>query len=81
MNALHERHRLGMTLLQPRARPGGFQPHEVMRFIRRLAMHGAAAMDVVEYAPLIDTTRNTGNLLATLLCEFMAGRSHYLAKR
>lgn len=62
-------------------RPGGFQPHEVMRFVRRLAMHGAAAMDVVEYAPLIDTTRNTGNLLATLLCEFMAGRSHYLTKR
>ena len=59
-------------------RPGGFQPHEVMRFIRKLAMAGAAAMDVVEYAPLIDQSRNTGNLLATLLCEFMAGRSHYL---
>ena len=60
-------------------RPGGFQPHEVMRFIRRLGMAGAAAMDVVEYAPLIDANRNTGNLLATLLCEFMAGRSHHLA--
>ena len=59
-------------------RPGGFQPHEVMPFVRKLAMAGAGAMDVVEYAPLIDTTKNTGNLLATLLCEFMAGRAHYM---
>jgi arginase family enzyme len=59
-------------------RPGGFQPFEVMRFIRKLAMAGAGAMDVVEYAPLIDATKNTGNLLATLLCEFMAGRAHHL---
>lgn len=56
--------------------PGGFQPFEVMRFIRRLGMAGAGAMDVTEYAPLIDTTRNTGNLLATLLCEFMAGKAY-----
>jgi agmatinase len=56
--------------------PGGFQPFEVMRFIRRLGMAGAAGMDVVEYAPLIDTTKNTGNILATLLCEFMAGKAH-----
>ena len=35
-------------------------------------------MDVVEYAPLIDTTKDTGNLLATLLCEFMAGRAYHL---
>ncbi|MBT5415924.1 MAG: agmatinase family protein [Rhodospirillaceae bacterium] len=59
-------------------RPGGFQPWEVMRFIRRLGMAGAGAMDVTEYAPLIDTTRNTGNILATLLCEFMAGKAHHM---
>ena len=39
-------------------------------------MAGAGAVDVAEYAPLIDTTRNTGNVLATLLCEFMAGKAH-----
>lgn len=55
--------------------PGGFQPFEVMRFIRKLGMAGAGAMDVVEYAPLLDTTKSTGNILATLLCEFMAGRA------
>jgi arginase family enzyme len=59
--------------------PGGFRPFETMRFIRRLGMAGAGAMDVVEYAPLIDTIRNTGSLLATLMCEFMAGRAHYAA--
>src|SRR5205807_9169353 len=57
--------------------PGGFRPFETMRFIRRLGMAGAGAMDVVEYAPLIDTSRNTGSLLATLMCEFMAGRAHH----
>ncbi len=56
--------------------PGGFQPFEVMRFVRRLEMAGAAGMDVVEYAPLIDHTKNTGNMLATLLCEYMAGKAH-----
>lgn len=56
--------------------PGGFQPFDVMRFVRRLAMAGAGAMDVVEYAPLIDPAKNTGNILATLLCEFMAGKAH-----
>lgn len=53
--------------------PGGFQPLEVMRFVRKLGMAGAGAIDAVEYAPLIDTSRNTGNLLATVLCEYMAG--------
>ncbi len=57
--------------------PGGFQPFEVMRFVRRLGMAGAGAFDVTEYAPLIDTTRNTGNILATLMCEFMAGAAHH----
>ena len=56
--------------------PGGFQPFEVMRFIRRLGMAGAAGMDVVEYAPLIDPAKNTGNMLATLLCEYMSGKAH-----
>ena len=53
--------------------PGGFQPLDVMRFVRKLGMAGAGAIDAVEYAPLIDPSRNTGNLLATVLCEFMAG--------
>jgi len=53
--------------------PGGFQPYEMMKFIRELAVAGAGAIDVVEYAPLIDYTGNTGSLLGTLLCEFMAG--------
>ncbi|MGI9385820.1 MAG: arginase family protein, partial [Methyloligellaceae bacterium] len=56
--------------------PGGFQPFEMMRFIRHMGLAGAGAMDVVEYAPLIDTTKNTGNLLATLMCEFMSGKAH-----
>jgi arginase family enzyme len=56
--------------------PGGFQPFEVMRFVRHLGLAGAGAMDVTEYAPLIDATNNTGNMLATLLCEFMAGKAH-----
>jgi hypothetical protein len=30
---------------------------------------------------LIDQSRNTGNLLASLLCASMAGRSHHLQKR
>jgi guanidinopropionase len=59
-------------------RPGGFQPYDIMRFIRRLGVAGANAMDVTEYAPMIDTTRNTGNLIATVFCEFMAGRARYL---
>ena len=58
--------------------PGGVQPYEVMRFIRHLGMAGAGAMDVTEYAPLIDHSKNTGNLLATLLCEFMAGKAYAL---
>ena len=61
--------------------PGGFQPFEVMRFIRRLGMVGAGAMDVTEYAPLIDHTKNTGNILATLLCEFMAGKAYALQNK
>ena len=58
-------------------RPGGFQAFETMRFVRRLGMAGAGAFDTAEYVPIIDTTRNTGNLLATLYCEFMAGRAYY----
>ena len=61
--------------------PGGFQPFEAMRFVRRLGMAGAGAMDVTEYAPLIDAVRNTGGILATLLCEFMAGRAHHATRR
>ena len=61
--------------------PGGFQPFEVMRFIRRLGMAGAGAMDVTEYAPVIDHTKNTGNILATLLCEFMAGKAHAMQRQ
>ena len=61
--------------------PGGFQPFEMMKFIRELAMAGAGAMDVVEYAPLIDSTKNTGSLLATLICEFMAGAAWCMQKR
>ncbi|NNF78611.1 MAG: arginase family protein [Rhizobiales bacterium] len=56
--------------------PSGFRPIEVMRFIRRLGMAGAAGMDVVEYAPLIDPAKNTGNMLATLLCEYMSGKAY-----
>jgi arginase family enzyme len=32
-------------------------------------------MDVVELAPTLDPTKSTGNLCATLMCEFMAGRA------
>ena len=55
-------------------RPGGFQPYEVMRFVRHLGMAGAGAFDITEYAPLIDANGNTGNIIATLYCEFMAGQ-------
>ena len=53
--------------------PGGFQAFEAMRLVRRVALAGAGAMDVVEYAPVLDPQRNTGNLLATVMAEFMAG--------
>lgn len=53
--------------------PGGLQALESMRLVRALAQAGAGAFDVVEYAPLIDTDNRTGNLLATLMAEFMAG--------
>ena len=56
-------------------RPGGFQPYEVMRFIRHLGMAGAGAFDITEYAPLIDSNGNTGNIIATLYCEYMAGKA------
>jgi len=62
-------------------RPGGFQAFETMRFIRRLGMAGAGAFDVTEFVPVVDATRNTGNLLATLYCEFMAGRAHFGQRR
>ena len=53
--------------------PGGLQAFEAMRLVRRIALAGAGAMDIVEYAPVLDPQRNTGNLLATLMAEFMAG--------
>lgn len=61
--------------------PGGFQPFEMMRFIRKLGMAGAGAIDITEYVPVIDHTRNTGTLLATLLCEYMAGRAYHAAQK
>ncbi|MGF7163625.1 arginase family enzyme [Rhodoligotrophos appendicifer] len=57
--------------------PGGFQAFEAMKAVRHLAKTGAAAFDIVEFAPLIDTSRSTGSVLATLMCEFMAGRSAF----
>jgi agmatinase len=57
--------------------PGGFGTFDAMRAVRRLAQKGAGAFDVVEYAPLIDANRSTGNVLATLMCEFMAGRAWF----
>lgn len=58
--------------------PGGFQPYEVMRFVRHLGMAGAGAFDITEYARLIDANANTGNIIATLYCEFMAGKAWYM---
>jgi agmatinase len=73
-------HTFGPATQYPR--PGGFQAFETMRFIRRLGMAGAGAFDATEYVPVVDATHNTGNLLATLFCEFMAGRAHHdLRKR
>jgi arginase family enzyme len=57
--------------------PGGFTAFEAMKLVRGVAKAGAGAFDIVEYAPLIDTNRSTGSLLATLMCEFMAGRAAY----
>ena len=62
-------------------RPGGFQPYEVMRFIRHLGMAGAGAFDITEYAPLIDSNGNTGNIIATLYCEYMAGKAWSMQNR
>lgn len=61
--------------------PGGFQAFEAMKAVRRLAMAGASCFDIVEFAPLIDPSHSTGNILATLMCEFMAGRAWYEQRR
>lgn len=53
--------------------PGGLQALDAMRLVRRLALAGVAAIDFVEYAPLLDVSDATGNLLANVACEFMAG--------
>jgi agmatinase len=57
--------------------PGGFSAFEAMKIVRGVARAGAGAFDIVEFAPLIDANRSTGSLLATLMCEFMAGRAAY----
>lgn len=57
--------------------PGGFTAFEAMKLVRGVARAGAGAFDIVEFAPLIDINRSTGSLLATLMCEFMAGRAAY----
>ncbi|NTE68170.1 agmatinase family protein [Agrobacterium tumefaciens] len=57
--------------------PGGFTAFEAMKLVRGVARGGAGAFDIVEYAPLIDANRSTGSLLATLMCEFMAGRAAF----
>lgn len=57
--------------------PGGFSAFEAMKFVRGVAKAGAGAFDIVEFAPLIDSSRSTGSLLATLMCEFMAGRAAF----
>jgi arginase family enzyme len=54
---------------------GGFQPWEVMRFLRRVGLAGAGAIDVTEFAPPADPQRSTGGVLAAALCEFMSGRA------
>jgi len=55
--------------------PGGLYSYDAMRFVRRLGMAGAGAMDIAEYAPLVDLTGQTGNICATLFAEFMAGKA------
>ncbi|MGE0239883.1 MAG: agmatinase family protein [Parvibaculaceae bacterium] len=60
--------------------PGGFSAFEAMKFVRGVARAGAGAFDIVEFAPLIDANRSTGSLLATLMCEFMAGRADFERK-
>ncbi|MEM5462004.1 agmatinase family protein [Paraburkholderia phytofirmans] len=57
--------------------PGGFTAYDAMRLVRGFAKAGVGAFDITEYAPLIDANRSTGSLLATLMCEFMAGRVVY----
>lgn len=55
--------------------PGGLQGHDAMRLVRQLALGGCGAMDIVEYAPLLDQDGRTGNLLANIAAEFMAGHA------
>ena len=53
--------------------PGGFYPHEILEFVRGVALSGCGAFDIVEFAPSLDLRNTTGSLLAALVLEMIAG--------
>jgi agmatinase len=63
--------------------PGGFLPREVLQFVRLVAEHGLAGMEVVECSPPYDTADITSLVGTRVICDVLATlvRAGHLPRR